>query len=128
MNEIVEYEKQFSFLVPEFNSYWYSENCYLNHGAESTVHGVFIAFSHIVCKKLEANSLENGSAIFAFIEKVILNGGSSANAACTCFLEGVLNRTPATIKPELFVPFLGEKSKEYCKAWNEFTGVSVVGI
>lgn len=128
MNEIAEYEKQFSSLVPEFNSYWDSENCYINHGADSTVHGVFIAFGHLVCKKLEDNSLDNASAIFAFIEKAIMNGGASANAACTCFLESVLNRTPATIKPELFVSLLGEKSKEYCKAWNEFTGVSVEGI
>ena len=128
MNEIAEYEKQFSSLVPEFNFYWNSENCNFNHGAESTVHGVFIAFSHIVCKKLEANSLENSSAIFAFMENIVMNGGPSANAACTCFLEAVLNRTPATIKPEFFIPFLGQKSKEYCKAWNEFTGVSVEGI
>jgi hypothetical protein len=82
----------------------------------------------LFAKKLEANSLENGSSIFAFVEKVIMNGGPSANAACTCFLEGILNRTPDAIKPEVFVPFLGEKSKEYCKAWNKFTGVSVVGI
>ncbi len=73
MNEIAEYEKQFSSLVPEFNFYWNSENCNFNHGAESTVHGVFIAFSNIVCKKLEANSLENRSAIFAFIENSFPN-------------------------------------------------------
>ncbi len=128
MNEIAKYEKQFSLLVPEFDSYWNSESCHFNFGAESTVHGLFIAFSHVVCEKLEDKSLNNAPTIFEFIERTVMSGGPSANAACTCFLEGILNRTPTTIEPELFVHLLGENSKKYCKAWNEFTGVDVAGI
>lgn len=125
---ILTYEELFSSLIPEFQLYWNSKSCLFNKGMDSTVHGIFTAFSHVACKKLESNSLENTSAIFELIEKAIKNGGSSENAACTCFLENILNRTPSIIKPEYYVSSLGEKSKEFCSAWNEFTGACIAGI
>lgn len=128
MNNISTYEESFSSLIPEFQNYWNSGDCLFNRGAESSVHGIFIAFSHMVCEKLESTSLENTGPIFKFIEATIKKGGSSANAACTCFLESVLNRTSITINPELFVSFLGEESKKFCRAWSDFTGVEIVGI
>ncbi len=128
MNNISTYEELFSSLIPEFQYYWNSVDCLFNRGAESTVHGIFSAFSQVVCKKLESASLENTGPIFEFIEATIKNGGSSANAACTCFLESVLNRTPISINPELFVTFLDEESKIFCRAWGDFTGVEVAGI
>lgn len=128
MNNISTYEELFSHLIPEFRSYWNSGSCFFNCGAESTIHGIFTAFAHVACKKLESNSLENAAAIFEFMESTIKNGEIPANAACTCFFEGLLNRTPSTIKPEYFVSLLGERSKEFCRSWNKFTGVDIAGI
>lgn len=51
------------------------------------------------------------------------------NAVCVCFLENLLNRASAkTIEYDRFIPFLGKKSKEYCKAWDKFTGVKTEGL
>lgn len=51
------------------------------------------------------------------------------NAACTCFLENLLNRASAgRILYNRFIPYLGEKSKEFCRAWDEFTGVKSPGL
>lgn len=51
------------------------------------------------------------------------------NAACTCFLENLLNIASSNeIDYSRFIPYLGEKSKEYCRAWDEFTGVKSPGL
>lgn len=51
------------------------------------------------------------------------------NASCTCFLENLINRASAgRISYDRFIPYLGEKSKEYCRAWDEFTGVKSPGL
>ncbi len=46
------------------------------------------------------------------------------NAACTCFLENLLNAAGyKNTNYYRFIPHLGTLSKEYCKAWDKFTGV-----
>lgn len=51
------------------------------------------------------------------------------SAACTCFLENLLNTASwENIKYDRFIPYLGKRSKEYCKAWDEFTGVRSPGL
>lgn len=50
-------------------------------------------------------------------------------AACTCFLENLINKASANrIKYDRFIPYLGEKSREFCRAWDEFTGVKSPGL
>lgn len=50
-------------------------------------------------------------------------------SACSCFLENLINRASAKrISYERFIPYLGEKSREYCRAWDEFTGVKSPGL
>ena len=47
----------------------------------------------------------------------------------TNFLEGLQNiESSGQVSASEFVPFLGSKSKEYCKAWDEFTGVKTPGL
>ena len=46
----------------------------------------------------------------------------------TCFLENLMNRTPSKIDPKTFVPLLGQRSREYCKAWDEFCGTRTDGL
>lgn len=51
------------------------------------------------------------------------------NAACTCFLENLLNAAGyKNINYDRFIPYLGVLSKEYCKAWDKFTGVRSLGL
>jgi hypothetical protein len=51
------------------------------------------------------------------------------DAICACFLENLLNRASGgMIMYSRFIPYLGEKSKEYCRAWDEFTGIKSPGL
>ena len=128
MNQVSEYVEKLKVFVPEFPDYWASEEAAFNFGNESTVHGVFSDFSTLVVERLEAGPLSNGKQLFSFIESVVAEGGDPANAACTCFLENILNRIPGPIDPNSFVSYLGPKSKEFCRAWDEFTGVKTNGL
>ena len=128
-NQLVdEYVTKLSGFIPEFAEYWRSEDSLFNDGDESTVYGVFSEFSELVSVRLEADQLEKREGLFEFIEGAVTEGGDVANAACTCFLENILNRVPESIDPKTFVPYLGKKSREFCKAWDEFTGVYTDGL
>lgn len=51
------------------------------------------------------------------------------NAACVCFLENLLNYASAErIKYSRFIPLLGERSRTFCKSWDEFSGVRSPGL
>lgn len=128
MSQVSEYVKNFEVFIPEFSDYWASEESAFNFGEESTVHGVFSDFSALVVERLEAGTLSHRRQLFSYIESVVAEGGESANAACTCFLENILNRAPGPIDPDSFVPYLGPKSKEFCRGWDEFTGVKTSGL
>ncbi|WP_082768703.1 DUF7674 family protein [Paraglaciecola hydrolytica] len=128
MNRVSEYVEKLKAFIPEFPDYWSSEDAAFNFGKDSTVHGVFSDFSTLVVERLEAGTLSNGEQLFSFIESVLAEGGDPANAACTCFLENILNRIPGPIDPNGFVPYLGPKSKEFCRGWDEFTGVKTSGL
>jgi len=128
VDDLNEYVEKLGLLIPAFREYWDSDEGCNHHGDPSTVHSVFSAFSDLVISKLKTGTLENGQRLFDFIESVVDAGGDPANAACTCFLENLLNATSETIAPKAFVSLLGPKSREYCRAWDEFTGVETEGL
>jgi hypothetical protein len=67
--------------------------------------------------------------LFDLIEHLLVFGDDGIQtAAATCCLENILNLVPRKIPPERFVPFLGPRSREFCKKWDEFTGVTTPGI
>lgn len=52
-----------------------------------------------------------------------------SNAICVCFLENLLNNASSEqIEFDRFIPYLGNKSKQFCKAWDQFTGVRSPGL
>jgi len=128
MKQVKEYIDKLKEFIPEFPDYWNSDDAGFNFGSESTIHGVFSDFSTLVIEKLESGKLKNGEQLFNFIESVVNEGGEPANAACTCFLENILNRIPGSIEPNSFVDFLGPKSVKFCRGWDEFTGVKTNGL
>lgn len=128
MNQVSEYVEKLKTFIPEFPDYWSSEDAAFNFGEDSTIYGVFSDFSTLIIEKLEADTLSNREQLFSFIESVVAEGGDPANAACTCFLENILNRIPGPTDPNSFVPYLGPKSKEFCRGWDEFTGVKTSGL
>ena len=82
--------------------------------------------SHITSEKVKELK-----EIFLLIEFFLNEGDQDVQgAAATCFLENLINYTSAgTLAPEKLIPYLvGKKSIEYCKAWDEFTGVKTPGL
>ncbi|MBA4260434.1 MAG: hypothetical protein C0446_14820 [Chitinophaga sp.] len=52
-----------------------------------------------------------------------------SNGMCVCFLENLLNYASAEqIDYNRFMPYLGDKCKDYCKGWDHFTGVRSPGL
>lgn len=67
--------------------------------------------------------------IFTYIEFLIINGDEDVkDVVTTCFLENILNLTPRKIDPKRYVTYLGSESREYCRAWDKFTGVKTEGL
>lgn len=105
------------------------------------IYTVFSALTNYVVDELikkNKNIIQEEIEIYKFIEDIRVKYSQFPNntdeydfdnAACTCFLENLLNIASANeIRYERFIPYLGEKSKEYCRAWDEFTGVKSPGL
>lgn len=73
---------------------------------------------------------EKTREVFSLIELFLNKGDKDVkDAATTNFLENLINYTSSgRLKPEQFIHYLGPKSKAYCKAWDEFTGVKTPGL
>ena len=86
-------------------------------------------FSQFTTDLIIQNKVKTLPEIFDFIESLIVEGDKDVkNAAATCFLENLLNVTPHEISASSFVHLLGHESRDYCKAWDKFTGVQTVGL
>lgn len=88
-------------------------------------------FSHFISDSLNNNVYHlNFEKVFNFIEFLMIEGDNEVkNAAATQFLENLINRTSSgELDPKKFVHLLGPKSREYCKAWDEFTDVKTEGL
>ena len=68
--------------------------------------------------------------IFLLIEHLVEKGDKSVKSATTTnFLENLINiSSHGDFEPSTFIHYLGPKSKAYCKAWDEFTGVKTPGL
>lgn len=80
--------------------------------------------------KKTGDSKKEEKKLFGLIENFIKEGDFNVrDAASTCFLENLINRASwGDLSPNQFIPYLGSKSKAYCKAWDEFTGVKTPGL
>lgn len=88
-------------------------------------------FSDYVLELLKVdNNSEEVREIFIFVEYLLNNGEQSVkNATKTCFLENLINATSwKRINALDFVDLLGVKSKKYCQAWDDFTGIKTDGL
>lgn len=98
---------------------------------DTSVCGVMNEFSYYV-KELLMTKQQNIPLIkdvCNYIEYLLRHGDEDVqNAAATCFLENLMNITPEQIDPKHYIPYLGPLSKEYCRAWDEFTGIKTKGL
>ena len=104
---------------------WISEN-----GSISS-HALLSAVVHRVTESFLLGEYENSQELFDVIEQFVSEGEESvSNAACTCFIESLLNIASSEGKftDSHFVSLMGAKSIEYAKSWDAFTGVKTSSI
>lgn len=117
---------------PEFkqSEHW-KGHCEFWKGAEAGIGSEMSVFSEFVTDNLNAmDSSVDFKKVFLFIEKLMVEGDQDVkDVAATCFLENLINFDSwGTVKASSFIPYLGPKSREYCIAWDEFTGVKTEGL
>jgi hypothetical protein len=113
---------------PEFQETW-QEHLDWWEGEEAGLCNDMSQFSHYVTELIIEKKSDNLPEIFNFVETLMVDGDLDVqNAAATCFLENLINITPEKINPNSFVHLLGTESRDYCKAWDEFTGVTTEGL
>lgn len=87
-----------------------------------------IEFATYTNSLLEKKEKSEAETIFNLVETIILKGSDEIiNAVYTGFLESVIN--PVTKETEylpLLKEILGEKSREYCDKWLNFTGSDIL--
>lgn len=115
--------------VPEFEGHWTS---HLKSYDSANV-GLCLdvaSFATFVILLLESHKEELNEKIFLTVENLMTTGDREVVAAVsTCFLENLLNRaSTGSIDYSSFVGFLGQRSREFCKEWDQFTGVFSDGL
>lgn len=117
---------------PDFQSYADYQECLERYqGEEVSFCGVMSAFtSYVIDFYLLSGNCKALYEVFDMIESFVNNGDQSVqDGAATCFLENLINiSSHGDFSPVTFVPYLGKESKEYCKAWDKFTGVQTEGL
>ncbi|MFZ9595026.1 MAG: DUF7674 family protein [Bdellovibrionia bacterium] len=117
-------------VAPEFKARL--EAHLLEWGSESNLHFQMAEFSYFIKEKFRQGDYSNAPQVFARIEFLLSGHNASEkvkNAVCTCFLENLINAFSEELNQlKIWIPLLGPESREYCKAWDQFTGVKTPGL
>lgn len=80
----------------------------------------------LACDRMARSEIE---CVCAAVERVISEGTQDAKEAiATGFLEAMLHKGSSISGFDAIVSRLGPASREYCRAWDEFTGVHTPGL
>lgn len=131
-----DYDPQVTFReFPDFlkSEYWrkYEPDRHIYSGKP---HMDFSIFTDFIAEKIKNKEIASLRKIFEFLERCVASDDKDlGEAATTCCLENLINFSSSSdvdfyVDPKIFVPLLGPKSKEYCKAWDEFTKVKTPGL
>ncbi len=117
-------------LCPDFDSYWNENNSlWLAEDGSYSIYGLFSVFSSFIADRLIAGSNPELISVFNYVESKLDDHDSEIrNAACTCFLENLMNLTPDKIIPAILIPLLGPKSREFCRAYDKWCGIYTPGL
>ena len=117
-------------LCPEFAPFW-DDKCdlYVDDDGSFSIHAVFTLFSRYIADRLMRSADPELHQVFEYVESKLTDDDSEVhNAACTCFLENLMNRVPDKIPAGHLIPFLGPKSRRFCRAWDEWCGMKTEGL
>jgi hypothetical protein len=118
---------------PDFKIIWEKEIGETWEGNSPGLSLDMAEFSHYIEDLILENNSKNESTIkkaFELAEKFMLEGKNRVqDAVATCFLENLINAVAwEAIPASSFVHLLGEESRKYCIAWDDFTGVKTEGL
>lgn len=116
-------------LIPEFETRWAT---YLKTWGEDCG-GLCVRcseFAGLAIEKFHRMSQTERKLLFGTVELFLTEGDEDVqDAVATCFLEDIASAVYENkVSAKLLVPLLGEESRAYCKAWDEFTGVKTPGL
>lgn len=133
MDRVSDCMEKFIDITPGFISHWERHKEYWGDDERGLCIDL-AAYSEFVCERLNDFSEEQRLSVFRMAEFLLLNGNDEVkDCVATCFLESICNKISADgskngLDAELVVPYLGEKSREYVRAWDEFTGIKTPGL
>jgi hypothetical protein len=105
-------------LIPDVD-YW------LNGDGTISYHRIAHVLIGLVADRFQAGDYSFSDSLFARIEQLLTDGSEEVQTlTATGILEGLQNRLP----PELWVPLLGPKAREYLIAWDRFHGANTPGL
>lgn len=115
--------------VPEFQPEWevYQSRRDSELSGPCNDMGVFTDFTE---KQIISGNAKLLTRIFNLIEDLISQDDQGVkDIVATCFLENLLNYVSAKrIPANSFIYYLGPKSIDFCRKWDEFTGVITEGL
>lgn len=116
-------------VVPEFKKDWDAHVEYWGDDKAGLCNDV-AEFSEYIVNNVKSLDHESLKKISDLIEELICDGDEVVvEATKTCILENILNSTSNDGEAgKKIVRYLGEESKKYCRAWDEFTGVETEGL
>ena len=112
---------------PRFHSYW--ETYIRDHGSDLGITIQMLPFCKYTVDAIKSNNEAEIEKIFNFVEFLLCNGDDDVQTAITTsYLEALMSKDPEEIQFIHFAKYLGKNCREYCKAWDEFTGVRTKGL
>jgi hypothetical protein len=112
---------------PDFIPYW--EDYIRDFGEDNGLIVQMLPFGKYTIEIINSENYIHLKRIFDFVEYLICEGDDYVQTALTTsYLEYLMSKDPDEIQFSKFAKYLGENSIEYCRAWDEFTGVRTKGL
>jgi hypothetical protein len=126
----VESKDLLAFIVPLYpglrEELVFSADYWLMETGETSSCSVFSTACELVIRRVSAGDFDHLEQLFNGVERCLADGSEDVStAASTCFLESLINQSE--IGP-LTAYFMGPLSKQHCRAWDKFTGVTTHGL
>ena len=124
---IENYQYYLSGLYPELDELIREDKQWkLENGYKFTEHSFFSNLTDYTKDLIQQKKSDDVKHLMEIAEILLEYGSENLyNAVATCYIENLVNtafNSPDRVSFDSFVPYLGPKSKEYCRYWDKFMG------
>jgi len=115
--------------VPGFEPAWQAHLEFWGNDTPGLSNDISKLSSYLI-NNLHLMSSDKREEVFLLVESCLEEGDEMVkNAVATCLLENMINAVSSgRVEAHLFVGLLGEESRNFCKAWDDFTGTHTQGL